>query len=149
MDPESAYFLKCVGIKQTPLRLIGYKPTNLTLKQFIKWYLDKGWFFFGTTDGDGDYTPDQSYRSLGDIFRICYNYYPSATFVEVRRHVLKTDIRGHKCPEIKRRIYVSSDAEPGWFPLDVGHYDEFGFRIYYYSSSGKKIKTRYEALHCM
>ena len=157
MDAESQYFLKSAAINTTPLKLVQANnrkvpasiPKGLTLKEFIEWYLIKGWGLYATVDAhtNGEKTPVGRYRTLGDIFRVCYNYYPEATLIEVRRHVLKHYIVGHKCDDIHRRIYVSSKAMPGWQQRSIGKHDEFGFKIYYYiPHSGKKRTQQFDGL---
>lgn len=148
MDAESVYFLKRANIDPTPLKLIGYVHRKRPLKRFLRWYLAVGWKKYESIalSEDKDYTDRRKFRSLGDIFRICYNYYPGTTFAEVRRHVLKLDITGHTCPHIGRRIFVLARAKPFWLPLDIGSHDEFGFKVYYYNKKGKKLKGKLDAI---
>ena len=157
MDAESQYFLKSAKINTTPLKLVkpyskrvpAPTPKRLTLKEFVEWYLTKGWKLYATIDAhtNGEKTSAGMYRTLGDIFRVCYNYYPEATLIEVRRHVLKHYIVGHKCSDIHRRVYVASKAEPCWQQQSIGKYDEFGFKIYYYiPHSGKKRTQQFDGL---
>ena len=146
MDKESQYFLKSAGIDPFPLELVPEDdsiPTNCSsLKEFVEWYLEDGWVEYATMDPITEVITSRcKYRSLGDIFRVCYNYYPEATFVEVRRHVLKCNVVGQYCHDINRRVYVHKDAKPGWDQCDFGKHDEFGFRIYYYNTFYKKKVT--------
>ena len=143
MDVESKYFLKMGGLYTSPLKLKKYKHKTQPLKTFIRWYLDKGWKLYATVNvkNGKEFVGVGKYRSLGDIYRLCYYYYPSVTFIEVRRLVLKSDIVGHFCPNICRRVFISRQSKPYFTPASIGERDEFGFPIYYYLGP-KKLRTR-------
>lgn len=136
------YFLTMGGYKPSLLKLRGYKHSKQPLKDFIRWLLSTGAEKFDTMYLNNRLQCRRgSFRSLGDIFRICKYYYPDTTFTEVRRLLLKTmEMRGHFCSEVEKRVY---STQYGWKSLSIGDIDEFGFPIYYYNGP-KKCKDRFK-----
>ena len=137
MSDLDIYFLTMGGYRCSLLKLQGYKHKPMSLKSFLRWFLRNGYKYRSLYLNNRIQCKKYHYRSLGDIFRICKYYYPAASFIEVRRLVLKSEyLRGHFCGDVKRRIYA---IHPMWERYSIGKYDEFGFLIYYYRGY-KKIK---------
>lgn len=78
-------------------------------------------------------------RSLGDIFRICSYYYPGVRLATVKSTLLNfgSDLVGHYCGTVKRRVYTHSEVKPGFIQSGKYSRDEFGDSIEY--TSGKKF----------
>ena len=135
MIGEDAYFLKMGGYRPTLLKLKNYKHKPMSLKQWLDWFLRSNRRYATLYLNNKLQCPKGKDRSLGDIFRIAKYYYPSCSFIEVRRLILKNrNMAGHYCRNINRRIYA---ILPGWNKYGIGSRDEFGFIIYYYDGPVK------------
>lgn len=129
----------------------GYKPGLLkfkevvreksqTLQEFLYLLLSEYNVQYATVkaaDGVKVCNPNKL-RSLGDIYLICSYYFPGVRLETVKETLLnfKEDLVGHKCGDIKRRVYVHRKARPGFVQSGKGEKDEFGETIEYKGAEG-------------
>lgn len=84
------------------------------------------------------------YRSLGDVFLICRNYYPECTLAEVLYYMIevlpaKIALFTWYCPDINKRVWFLRYNEVG----DVHRRDEFG---YYYKDYKEELNNKEKAV---
>ena len=80
---------------------------ELSLTEFIYYFLTKYNLEYYTVDGEGNIQCGTGkHRSLGDITEICKSYYDTDK-EEVKKILLNfgSDLVGHYCPDIEKRVY--------------------------------------------
>jgi len=116
------------GYDIIPLVLNDYEHDHsLLLREFIYNFLETYNREFDTVDKHGRLqTPAGRYRSLGNIFLIAYSYYANITLEQVKTILESfTDLVGHICGDIDRRIYALKKNEPTWSLCNIDDMDEF------------------------
>ena len=119
---------------------------------FSEFSVDEFIVLFMTTLNDAHDTLDEEgalhtgikrLRSLGDIYNICKTYYPDVTAEEIKEKLLSlgSQLVGHYCGNIKKRIYAHLHNYPGYCQISTEYHDEYGNNVSY--NTGKSLLPLY------
>ncbi len=147
MHPDDKTLMDKVGETES-LKLEGVKENDIPLNMSLKDFIHKFWTDWNErlatqkVSGAIHCMPGKG-RSITDLFLLADYYYPGVRYNQVKDEVLSfgTNLRGHYCPDVERRICSHVDIRPRWGQYGQDELDEHGESIYYLDNEGNKLEA--------